>query len=318
MAGAATVTLIVLLSVGIYLATRRPPSGGAAAYGSSHAGHLRTGSPAAGSGPSSAATATDSASPACATGSLQLYGSSAFQQIVQNTATAYMSTCPHVTIDVNKNITGQDSAYGVTKAEQAVESNSPSAGSIIGMYDGTTTLSPRLVPHPMGVLIYAVVAHKGLFPGSKITRSQLVNIFVNHGDPSKVVVGRKPGSASRLTFFTKFLHANPGPADRTENDSAGVIDFVSKTPNAIGFAVALPADPQISRLWIDNVEPSKKNVLNGSYNFWTVEHLYTAPQPTALAMDFLDFLPRYIESHQAGDFITCSDAASVVGADCQR
>jgi ABC-type phosphate transport system substrate-binding protein len=170
----------------------------------------------------------------------------------------------------------------------------------------------------MGVLIYSVVAHKGLFPGSRITHSQLVNIFVNHGDPSKVVVGRKPGSASRLTFFTKFLHANPGPADRTENDTSGVIDFVRKTPNAIGYAETLQADPQVSPLWIDNVEPSKKNVLNGSYRFWTVEHLYTAPQPTALARDFLDFLPRYIESHPAGDFITCSDAAQVAGADCQR
>ncbi len=313
--GAAAVALIVLLSGGIYLATQPRSSGTpTTSGGSSPAAHPRTGSPAAGSGPSGTAAATASASPACATGSLQVYGSSAFQNIVQHAATAYMNACPNATIAVNKNIIGQDSAFGVTKVEAAIESHSPSAGSMIAMYDGATTLGPELAPHPLGVLIYAVVAHKGLFPGSKITRSQLVSIFAYHGDPSKVVVGRKPGSAS---FFTKFLHAKSGPVDVTENDSAGVIDFVSKTPNAIGYAVALQANPQVSLLWIDNVQPSKMNVLNGSYKFWTVEHLYTAPQPTALARDFLDYLPRYIESHPQGDFITCSDAASVARADCQ-
>jgi ABC-type phosphate transport system substrate-binding protein len=190
---------------------------------------------------------------------------------------------------------------------------------MIAMYDGASpALGPRLAPHPMGVLIYAVVAHKGLFPGSKITRSQLINIFVNHGDPSVVAVGRKAGSASHLTFFAKFLQAKSGPADVTENDSAAVIDFVGKTPNAIGYAIALQGNPQVSLLAVDNAQPAKMSVLNGAYKFWAVEHLYTAPQPTALARDFLDFLPRYIESHPQGDFITCADAAAIPGTDCQR
>lgn len=97
-----------------------------------------------------------------------------------------------------------------------------------------------------------------------------------------------------------------------------MIDYVSKTDNAIGYTVALQDNPQVSLLAIDNAQPSKTAVLNGAYKFWTVEHLYTAPQPTALAMDFLDYLPRYIGSHPQGDFITCSDAAVVAGAGCQH
>jgi phosphate transport system substrate-binding protein len=130
------------------------------------------------------------------------------------------------------------------------------------------------------------------------------------------VVGRKPGSATHLTFFTKILHARTGVADVTKNDSAGVIDYVGKTPNAIGYAVATQANPQVSLLAIDNAQPSKANALNGSYKFWTVEHLYTAPRPSALTKDFLDYLPRYIESRPQADFITCSDAAGAAGATC--
>jgi ABC-type phosphate transport system substrate-binding protein len=315
--GAVAVALVVLASLGVYLATQ-PRSAGppAASGGSSPAGRPRAASTGPGSG--SSGTATAGASPACATGSVSIYGSSAFQQIARAAAAAYHSACPGAAIDVNKSVTGQDSAFGVTKLEQEAEASSPLASSTIAMYDGSTTLGPQLVPHPVGVLIYAVIAHKGLFPGSEISHGQLVSIFVSHADPGKVVVGRRPGSASHLTFVTKVLGAKSGPADQVEDDSAGVIGFVGKTPNAIGYAVATRANPQVSLLSIDNVQPSKANVLNGSYKFWAVEHLYTAPRPTALATDFLDFLPRYIQAHPADDIITCSDAAQAAGAGCQR
>jgi phosphate transport system substrate-binding protein len=315
---AATITLIAALGGIVYLAAHFISPGKPTASGSSTGGQSQTGPAATGSGLPSTTAATTSVAPVCATGSLQIFGSSAFQPIAQQAAAAYMSKCAHVSINVNKNITGQDSAFGVSKVAHAVASNSATAGSMIAMYDGTTTLATGLRPRPMGVLIYSVVAHTGLFPDSNITRGQLVNIFVNHGDPSKVVVGRKAGSASRLTFFAKFLNAKAGLIDRTENDAAGVIAYVRATRNAIGYAEVVQGDQQITSLSIDNVAPSKQNVLNGSYKFWTVEHFYTAPQPSALAKDFLAFLPNYIESHPAGGFITCSDAAQLAGTGCQR
>jgi ABC-type phosphate transport system substrate-binding protein len=315
----ATVALIAALGGGVYLATHIHSPGKPSASVSSPGGQSRTGPAATGSGlPRTSAAATASVAPACATGSLQIYGSSAFQEIAQSAAAEYMHRCQHAIIDVNKNISGQDSAYGVSKVAHAVAANSATAGSLVAMYDGTTTLATGLLPHAMGVLIYSVIAHRGLVPGSNISRGQLITIFVQHGDPSKVVVGRKAGSASRLTFFTRFLHAKAGLPDRIEKDSAGVIAVVRATPNAIGFAEVRSADQQVTPLSIDNVAPTKQNVLNGSYKFWTVEHFYTAPQPSALAQDFLNYLPHYIASHPAADFITCSDAGQVAGAACQR
>jgi hypothetical protein len=326
--GAAAAALVVSLGVVLYLATDRTPSGKnneASGGGPSPTGHS-----------SARIAAAANASPACATGSIQLYGSSAFQEIAQGAATAYMNTCPHSAIAINPNVTGEDSAFGVTKVQAVVKPGSASAGSTIAMYDGPTSLAKGLETHPMGVLLYSVVAHTGLFPGSKIIQGQLVNIFVKHDDPSLVVVGRRDGSGSRLTFIGKVLHTNPGPAvphtcptatehpsslkSCTADDTSAVINFVNGTPNAIGYAEvlgSLQGDPKVTTLWVDNVQPTKLNVLNGSYKYWTIEDLYTGARLTPLAKDFIDYLPRYIKSVPPGDFITCSDAAGLVGPGCK-
>ncbi len=54
---------------------------------------------------------------------------------------------------------------------------------------------------------------------------------------------------------------------------------MNQTPNAIGYAEvfgSLVADPDVSVLYIDNAAPTAANVRNGSYKFWTGEHLYTS------------------------------------------
>ena len=59
------------------------------------------------------------------------------------------------------------------------------------------------------------------------------------------------------------------------------------------------------------------NVLNGSYKFRVVEHLYADMQLTTLANDFLDWLPHYIESYvPSDDFIVCADASKRLDKDC--
>jgi len=97
-----------------------------------------------------------------------------------------------------------------------------------------------------------------------------------------------------------------------------LLNFVNGTPNAIGYAEVFGplGYPHISVLSIDNVAPTRENVLNGLYKFWTVEHLYAAIHPAQLTKDFLGFLPHYIESNLPPDFIACSDALKRLGADC--
>lgn len=270
-----------------------------------------------------------STTPVCATGSLQLIGSTAFMPIAQEAAYAYMQACPEATITV----TGGDSAYGLTR----VCDTGASASSMIAMYDGLSSACARLRPYPMGALIFSVVAHTGLFPAGNITTAELRKIFVKPGEQGYVAVGRRAGSGSREAFITNILGLDPATlvpdkgncphptgsafsfTSCTEDSTADLLSFVNSTPNAIGYAEVFPplsGYSQVSVLNIDNAGPSRADVLNGSYRFWTVEHLYAAMQPTALASDFLDFLPYYIESNPPPNYIACSGALKRLGAAC--
>jgi ABC-type phosphate transport system substrate-binding protein len=274
-----------------------------------------------------------SGSPGCVKGTLEIYGSTAFGPIAHDAAVAYMHNCQGVTIVVN----GGDSAYGLTQARNAESSNSPT----IGMYDGEPDKSETggLAPYPIGVLIFSVVAHNNLIPSLNLTTDELRTIFTQPGEQGKVAVGRLAGSGSRLTFITKVLHLDPSAQDIqpdkggcpsptpgstasfkncTEDSTDHLLTYVNETLNAIGYAEAyeLAGYSQVSMIEINNVAPSTTNVLNKSYKYWIVEHLYTATRPTALAKSFLDFLPTYLKSNDQTEFIACSHVPKSLGTDC--
>jgi len=270
-------------------------------------------------------------SPACATGSLHLIGSTAFRPIAQAAADTYMHDCPGATITV----TGGDSDYGLTQVADAVASHSSSAGSMIAMYDGLPSDTAGLSPYPMGVLILSVVAHTDLFPAGSITTAELRKIFVKPGERGKVAVGRRAGSGTRRAFITDALDFNPGEPDKgncppptgskvsftscTEDSTPDLLNFVNRTPNAVGYAAVSQLGtsyPQVSVISIDNVAPTPDNVRNGSYRFWAVENLFAATQPTVLTKDFLDFLSHYRESNLPPDFIPCYEAPARLGTGC--
>jgi phosphate transport system substrate-binding protein len=274
---------------------------------------------------------TLSESPACTTGTLHLIGSTAFGPIAQAAAAAYMSNCRGSAITV----TGGDSDYGLTQVRDAVQSNSPSAGSMIAMYDGLPSDTTGLSPYPMGVLILSVVAHTGLFPAGSISTAELQKIFIKPGEQGKVAVGRRAGSGTRRAFIDDVLGRNPGPPDKgncppptgrsfsftscTEGSTPDLLNFVDKTPNAIGYAAVsqLGASyPQVSMISIDNVAPTSDNVRNESYKFWAVENLYAAVQPTTLTKDFLNFLSHYRDPDLPTGFIPCYAAPQSLGTGC--
>jgi phosphate transport system substrate-binding protein len=269
---------------------------------------------------------------ACAPGSLQVVGSSAFGPLAQVAANAYMADCPHVNISITSN----DSAYGVSQVE-AAQSEPSRAGSTIAMYDGLATagFTARLRPYPVAALIFSIVAHNGTFAGSNVTTDQLREIFAGPDEQRYIAIGRKAGSGGRYTLFVKVLNENPAtpvaascPAQTeqqvsiscTVGSTAAALNFVNGTPHSVSYAevygAALASNPQVSVISINNAQPTIANVLSGKYGYWTVEHLYTGMQPTALATDFIKFLPQYIESSKPVGLIACSAATTSLESDC--
>jgi ABC-type phosphate transport system substrate-binding protein len=275
---------------------------------------------------------------ACASGSIELIGSSTFGPVVQAAAGIYTRRC-HATINVvygNVGGKGIDSAYAAATVNAAVRSKPAQAGSMIAMYNGETSIAPFLTPDPLGVLIFSVVAHAGLYSGSDISSAELKRLFLQGGEPGKVAAGRQAGTGTRVTLLG-FLHSQ-GPAPRvsgnscpppagstacTEYSNAELLNFVNETRNAIGYAEVdqesngHPAGyPGTSVLSINGIAPTPANVRNGSYNFATVATLYMPPHPSALAKSFYQYLLQYIAANQSDGLITCSGVPQKLEANC--
>lgn len=275
---------------------------------------------------------------ACAPGSIELIGSSTFGPLVQAAAGIYTRQC-HASISVvygDVGGKGIDSAYAAATVNAAVQRNPAQAGSMIAMFNGETSSAPFLTPDPLGVLIFSVVAHTGLYSGSDISSSELKRLFLQGGEPGKIAAGRQDGTGTRLTFLG-FLHSQ-GPAPQASRNScppaAGspvctaysnteLLSFVNETPNTIGYAEVdhessgHPAGyPGASVLSINGIAPTPANVRNGSYNFVTVANLYMPPHPSALARSFYQYLLQYIAANQSDGLITCSGAPKRLEANC--
>jgi ABC-type phosphate transport system substrate-binding protein len=275
---------------------------------------------------------------ACASGSIELLGSSTFGPLVQAAAGIYTRHC-HASINVvygDVGGKGVDSAYAAATVNAAVQSKPAQAGSMIAMFNGETSSAPLLTPDPLGVLIFSVVAHTGLYPGSDISSSELKRLFLQGGEPGKVAVGRQAGTGTRITLLGFLQRQGPGPqvsgnscpppagsAVCTEYSNTELLGFVNETRNAIGYAEVdqesngHPADyPDASVLSIDGIAPTPANVRNGSYNFATVATLYMPPHPSALAKSFYQYLLRYIAANQSDGLITCSGVPERLEANC--
>ena len=274
----------------------------------------------------------------CAPGSIELIGSSTFGPIVQAAASIYTRQC-HASINVvygNVGGKGIDSAYAAATVNAEVRSKPAQAGSMIAMFNGETSIAPFLTPDPLGVLIFAVVAHTGLYSGSDISSSELKRLFLQGGEPGKVAVGRQAGTGTRVTLLGFLQGQGPGPqvsgnscpppagsAACTEDSNMGLLSFVNETRNAIGYAEVdqesngSPADyPHASVLSINGIAPTPANVRNGMYNFATVANLYMPPHPSALAKSFYQYLLQYIAANQSDGLITCSGVPKKLEANC--
>ena len=289
--------------------------------------------------PTSQQTSTAAAVIACAPGSIELLGSSTFGPLVQAAAGIYTRHCGHASIAVvygNVGGKGVDSAYAAATVNAAVQNKPAQAGSMIAMFNGQTSSAPFLTPDPLGVLIFSVVAHTGLYPGPDISSGELKRLFLQGGEPGRVAAGRQAGTGTRITLLGFLHNQGPGPQAAgngcpppagstacTAFSNADLLSFVNSTPDAVGYAeVDQESDghpvgyPGVSVLSIDGIAPTPANVRNGSYNFATVATLYMPPHPSALAKSFYQYLLQYVAANQSDGLITCAGVPTKLMANC--
>jgi phosphate transport system substrate-binding protein len=236
--------------------------------------------------------------PRCVSGSIKLGGSTALQTLMSKEATSYSQWCPGATITVLAS-TKQST---INKSEEGLDSVED--GSItIGTSDtfAPATLSD-LVDHQIAASVFVVIVNSDV-QVTNLTTSQIKGIYAGKytnwqqlGGPELAIqpLSRGSGSGTRFTFDTYILGGYelvPQPSPIL--DTATMISDVRTTPGAIGYADLYDVYANLQSLipvTIDGIPASPVTVVNNSYKFWTVEHMYTKGPATDLAQAFIDYM----------------------------
>ena len=85
--------------------------------------------------------------------------------------------------------------------------------------------------------------------------------------------------------------AQPNEAGLTQDSSGTVASMVGQTPGAISYvASGYVKPPSITPIVIDGVAPTAANVANGTYPFWSFEHMLTKGTPSQPVAAFITFV----------------------------
>ncbi|MFD0638753.1 PstS family phosphate ABC transporter substrate-binding protein [Catenulispora yoronensis] len=260
----------------------------------------------------------------CASGRLQLEGSTAFAPIATIAKNEYEQQCPNAHITVSPVGSGAGlEQFGSTLG----------ASRELAMVDGPPEATPAgLTAKPVGVVIFAVVANHDV--AGKLNAETVRDLFTGSGtgalSPSSEgykLVGRPIGSGTRTTFLDTVTQSNtsavssapcpapdssePKPASCTVATTMQLLAYVNATPGAIGYAEAdaLPFFPSVDVVALDGKLPTRDQALHNGYPFVATENLFRAGDRSDLANDFMSFLTSDAMAsrlHNDG-FVACSE-----------
>jgi phosphate transport system substrate-binding protein len=276
----------------------------------------------------------------CASGRLDLSGSTAFAPTAQEIASAYTAACRRAVISVSAIATfnGLNAVAAQDGAAQNAAGRPGKAPSGAGdppaeqmaMSDGPAPAGyPTLKGNPVAVVLFAVVVNKesSIY---NLSTTQLRDIWLGKitnwkqlNGPSLPIsiVARTTASGTRRAFDQKILggQAEPpfssyncvsrnavpsSPVTRCEvTDTGTLLQRVNSIPGAIGYAQISDAAtyPNVSAIKINGWDSTISEVKAGAYPFWAVEYLYTAGSPAAGSLAG-DFL-AYTKSITASDIL---------------
>jgi phosphate transport system substrate-binding protein len=276
----------------------------------------------------------------CATGQLNLSGSTAFAPAAKAIASAYTSVCPGASISVSPIATFN--GLNAVVAQAGAETSGPAdpGPEEMAMSDGPVPQGySALTGNPVAVILFAVVVNSetGIY---NLTVAQLRGIFLGKitnwkqvGGPNLTIkiVARTTASGTRHTFDDKILGDQAEPPFSsydcaTKNavpqaayircevtDTGTLLQRVSSIAGAIGYAQVSDAanHRNITEIHINAADSAISAVSARTYPYWTVEYLYSAgpPAPGSLAAHFLSYLKTSSASDilRADEYTPCID-----------
>ncbi|MCF3962404.1 PstS family phosphate ABC transporter substrate-binding protein [Streptomyces fuscigenes] len=272
----------------------------------------------------------------CATGHLEVTGSTAFEPVMRTMARTYTSACPDSSITVD----AQGSEQGVRQLSEAgAAAPRGAAPAVVAMSDGPRPPGsyPGLKEHRAAVIAFALVVDDDV-PVKNLTTGQIRGLYSGRitnwkqlpGGPDLPVLlvsrsadsgtrdifrGRVLGGRGEPAFTSRDCRHKNAPSDRVvrcELDSTpDVLRTVSRLPGAIGYGEAFAAGSSagLHTVAIDGRAPAPRAAAPAGYPFTDIEYAYTYgfPAPDSLAAGFLDFMlrGRGQDAMSAGGHLPC-------------
>jgi ABC-type phosphate transport system substrate-binding protein len=238
----------------------------------------------------------------CADGTLVVDSTPNLQPLLKQIDTDYTNNCPGLKISLRSD----GSSASLNKLAHG---RIDVAGS-----DLTAESVRNLSDHSVGALLYALIASpdvevSGLSSAEiqNIYRGQITNWSTVGGSDEAITVILPPATAGITAVFQTFVldGASEHVAGvRIKKDApAMVAQTVSQTPGAISFVpLGVAQETGAKILAIDGIAPGTQALLQGTYSFWSIVHLYTQGDDSAAFQAYIQFLTSSQEANAMAEF----------------
>ncbi|MFC7587947.1 substrate-binding domain-containing protein [Nonomuraea antimicrobica] len=256
----------------------------------------------------------------CATGTLTLTGSTAFDPVLREAAASYRRTCPGAGFAFEL----QGSGVGIRALDEAGRKNASVNNDRLAFSDGPKAEGfPKLLPRPIALSLFTLVISKEAGV-QDLSLDQIKQIYdervttwkeLGGNDQPVRFVDRHSDSGTRKAFEQKILgegepgdtsddclkrrpDAPPGIVRCVRGSTDDVLDAVANTPGAIGYSEvgAAFARSDLLTVRINGHRATPEAADYGAYPFWETEYAYTYGEPKAdsLAASFLRYLTNEV------------------------
>lgn len=258
----------------------------------------------------------------CASGELNLVGSTAFEPVVREAADAYRASCPDVIFEFDFG--------GSRDGLETLNSNGAEGRPMLAFSDGAKPDGmPMLAQRSIALSVFTFVVNReaGM---TNLSTDQVRQLYageitnwrqVEGNDVPVILVGREPGSGSRRTVEDRILQGPPEIEPNSEDcqnldsgivpdvircerpSTSDVLATVASTPGALGYSAlgAVLARDDLVPVSIDGRRATLDAEDQEAYPLWQTEFAYTYGEPEAdsLTASFL----RYLTSGIGRDII---------------
>ncbi len=224
-------------------------------------------------------------------------GSTTVFPIAQRAAEEFMKSNPNVNISVRGTGSGNGIASLINGTCDIADASRPMSQ---GEIKRAEAHGIKPVAHVIAKDAIAIIVNKNN-PLKSISHRQLKEIYTGEitnwkeigGPDMKIVPITRDSSSGTFEIFEKRVlgeGVQMVSSAVVQGSNQAVKVTVGKTPGAIGYVGLGYVDNSVKALKYDGVSPSKKSVLNGSYEISRPLFMYTNGEPKGIVKKFIDFI----------------------------